>query len=49
MFFVTWYHSLVRLLSSDAWAYLAIASLALVIVLALLYLFAGGVGLRKVG
>jgi len=49
MFFVTWYHSLVRLLNSDAWAYLAIISLALVIVLALLYLFAGGVGFRKIG
>ena len=49
MFFVTWYHSLVNLMSVDAWARLAIVALALVIVLFLLYLFAERIWLRKVG
>ena len=49
MFFVTWYHSLVNLTSVDGWARVALVSLALAIVLALLYLFAGAVWLRKLG
>ena len=49
MFFVTWYRSLVNTADVDGWAYLALGSLALAIVLALLYLFAGRVWLRKVG
>ena len=49
MFFITWYHSLVNLSGVDGWAYLALASLALAIVLALVYLFAGAVWLRKIG
>ena len=49
MFFVTWYHSLVNLADVDRWAYLALGSLAMAIVLALLYLFAGQVWLRKIG
>ena len=49
MFFVTWYHSLVNLTSVDGWARLALFALALAIVLALLYLFASPVWLRKVG
>ncbi|MDE6688742.1 MAG: tetratricopeptide repeat protein [Prevotella sp.] len=49
MFFVTWYHSLVNLTDVDGWAYLALGSLALAIILALLYLFSGSVLLRKVG
>ena len=49
MFFVTWYHSLVNLTSVDGWARLALVALALAIVLALLYLFADAVWLRKVG
>lgn len=49
MFFVTWYHSLVNLTDVDGWAYLALGSLALAIILALLYLFSGSVSLRKVG
>jgi hypothetical protein len=49
MFFVTWYHSLVNMTSVDGWARMALVALALAIVLALLYLFAGAVWRRKVG
>ena len=49
MFFVTWYHSLVNMMSVDGWARMAILSLALVIVLSLLYLFSERIWLRKVG
>ena len=49
MFFVTWYHSLVNLMSVDGWARMAIISLVLAIVLALVYLFANVIWLRKVG
>lgn len=49
MFFITWYHSLVNLMSVDGWARLAIFSLALVIILSLLYLFSDRIWLRKVG
>jgi tetratricopeptide (TPR) repeat protein len=49
MFFITWYYALVNLMSVDAWARLAIISLALVIGLLLVYLFANRIWLRKVG
>ena len=49
MFFVTWYRSLVNLTSVDGWADIALISLALAIVLALLYLFSERIWLRKVG
>ena len=49
MFFVTWYHSLVNLMSVDGWARTAIFALALVIVLFLLYLFSERIWLRKIG
>ena len=49
MFFVTWYHSLVNLASVDGWARMALLSLALAIVLALLYLFSERIWLRKIG
>ena len=49
MFFVTWYRSLVNLQSVDAWARLALIALAIAIVLALAYLFADRIWLRKVG
>lgn len=49
MFFITWYRSLTNLLTSNQWAWLAIISLAMAIVLALLYLFANGIRLRKLG
>ena len=49
MFFVTWYHSLVNLTSVDGWARIALVTLALAIVLALLYLFASRIWLRKLG
>ena len=49
MFFVTWYRSLVNLASVDGWARTALISLALAIVLALVYLFSERIWLRKVG
>lgn len=49
MFFVTWYRSLVNLQSVDAWARLALIALAVAIVLALVYLFADRIWLRKTG
>jgi len=49
MFFVTWYRSLVNLASVDGWARMALISLALAVVLALLYLFSDPVWLRKIG
>ena len=49
MFFVTWYRSLVNLTSVDGWANVALISLAMAIVLALLYLFSERIWLRKVG
>lgn len=49
MFFVTWYHSLINLMSVDAWAYTALIVLAIAVVLALAYLFLGPVWLRKTG
>jgi tetratricopeptide (TPR) repeat protein len=49
MFFVTWYHSLVNLMSVDAWARTALFTLAIAIVLVLLYLFSDRMWLRKFG
>jgi tetratricopeptide (TPR) repeat protein len=49
MFFVTWYHSLISLASVDGWARTALISLALAIILALVYLFSNPIWLRKVG
>ena len=49
MFFVTWYRSLVNLMSVDAWARMALISLVAAIILALAYLFANLVWLRKIG
>ncbi len=49
MFFVTWYRSLVNMMSVDAWGRTSLFALALAVALALLYLFAERVALRKVG
>ena len=49
MFFVTWYHALVNLMSIDGWARTALVLLALVIVLSLAYLFSERIWLRKLG
>ena len=49
MFFFTWYRSLVNLMSTDAWARLAVASIALALLLLLLYLFASRLALRQTG
>ena len=49
MFFVTWYRSMVNVQSVDSWARTALIALFVAIALALLYLFANPVWLRKVG
>lgn len=49
MFFFTWYRALVNLMSVDGWASVALVSLALVIILLLVYLFSERIWLRKVG
>lgn len=49
MFFFSWYRSLVSALSTDGWAFLAVASIVFVLLLLLLYLFATRVWLRQVG
>ena len=49
MFFVTWYHSLVNIMSVDGWARTALILLALTIVLSLVYLFSEHIWLRKLG
>lgn len=49
MFFVTWYRSLVNFTSVDGWAYVALISVVLALILLLNYLFASRIWLRKVG
>ena len=49
MFFVTWYKALVNMQSVDGWAHTALWTLAIAIVLALVYLFASRLALRKAG
>lgn len=49
MFFVTWYRSLVNIMSVDGWATMSLVSLAIAIVLALCYLFTGRVWMQKTG
>ena len=49
MFFVTWYRSLVRLQSVDAWARMAVGTLVCAMLLVLLYIFAQRIWLRKIG
>lgn len=48
-FLVTWYRSLVNLMGVNAWAWTALFTLALAIVLFLVYLFAERVALQKTG
>lgn len=49
MFFITWYRSVINIMSVDGWARTALISLGLVIVFSLLYLFSGRLALRKLG
>ena len=49
MFFVTWYRSLVNMMSVDGWGRMALVSLAIVIMLFLVYLFSARVWMQKVG
>ncbi len=49
MFFVTWYREIVNIAGTDGWARIAIVALGLLIVLALVYLFAERLVLRKIG
>ena len=49
MFFITWYHSLVNLMSVDEWAALAIGSISIALCLVLVYLFGSYLIIRKIG
>ena len=49
MFFVTWYRSAVSMASADGWGRMAVIFFLLTAVLALLYLFANRMWLRKTG
>nr|WP_308570701.1 tetratricopeptide repeat protein [Segatella cerevisiae] len=49
LFFVTWYKDLVNFTSVDHWAYIAIGSLLLSLILVLVYLFGQNLTWRKVG
>lgn len=49
MFFVTWYHSAVNMLSVDSWAILALVALSVALLLLLVYLFVDHIMLRKIG
>ncbi len=49
MFFFAWYRSLVNMLTADGWAYLAVISIIMALVLALVYVFSTSVPLRKTG
>ncbi len=49
MFFITWYHSLVNLMSVDGWAMLAVLSMVAALLLLLVYLFIDNMLMRKVG
>lgn len=49
MFFVTWYHSLINIMSADGWGILSLVMLGLALLFALLYLFADPVWMRKIG
>ena len=48
-FLTTWYRSAVNTLSVDGWAYVSLLSLSIAIILALIYLFASPIWLRKIG
>ena len=49
MFFVTWYRTLVNVMSVDGWARMSLVSLAVAIILALCYLFMSRVWMQKTG
>ena len=49
MFFVTWYRTLVNVMSVDGWARMSLVSLAVAIILALCYLFTSRVWMQKTG
>ena len=47
MFFVTWYRSIIRVMSVDGWARTAVASLAVALLLLLLFLFSSHERIRR--
>lgn len=49
MFFITWYKSLMSLSSVNGWAYIALFSLAVTLVLTLCWIFCPQIWLRKTG
>lgn len=48
MFFITWYRSLVQVFSADVWAVIGLASLAIALILLLVWLFSFSEQLRRV-
>lgn len=48
MFFVSWFRSLLGIMSIDAWAYMALVSLVISLLLFLAYLFAENMLIRKI-
>lgn len=49
MFFVTWFKSLVNVMSMDAWAYMGVGAFVCMCVLAFVFYFSNKVVIRKVG
>ena len=49
MFFVSWWRSLVSLMSADGWAYFSIVFISLALLLLLAYLFSEQILVRKIG
>ncbi len=49
IFFVTWYHAVINLMSANGWAKASLGCLALAILLMLLYLFSNRLRVRKIG
>ena len=49
MFFISWWRSLVGMMSADGWAYCSILFISLALLLLLAYLFSEQVWLRKIG
>lgn len=49
MFFAIWYKAIVNIMSVDGWAFTAIISMILLIILVLFYLFSDNITVRKIG
>lgn len=49
MFFVTWFKSLVNLMSADGWARIGVTAFVLMCILAFLFFFSNRIGIKKLG